>query len=153
MIKIKCNYILLATNNSKQYRLCCCHLVQLFVTPWTAACQASLFFTISQSLLKLMSIEMGMPSNHLILCRPLLLLTSILPNIKVFSKIITYSWTKNLRKKDPCIENYKVLLRVIIGLNKWTKHVHDLEISTLKICWCIDKKNHNQNPRRNVWQE
>ena len=59
--------------------------VQLFVTPWTAACQASLSFTISQSLLKLMSIELVMPSNHLILCLPLLLLSSIFPRIRVFS--------------------------------------------------------------------
>ena len=51
----------------------------------TTACQASLSFTISQSLLKLMSIESVMPSNHLILCRPLLLLPSILPSIRVFS--------------------------------------------------------------------
>ena len=54
-------------------------------TPWTAAHQASLFFTISWSLLKLTSIESVMPSNHLILCRPLLLLPSIFPSIRVFS--------------------------------------------------------------------
>ena len=59
--------------------------VQLFVTPWTAARQASLFFTISRSLLKLMSFESVMPSNHLILCCPLLLLPSIFPSIGVFS--------------------------------------------------------------------
>ena len=59
--------------------------VRLFATPWTAACQASLSFTISQSLLKLMSIESVMPSNHLILCCPLLLLPSIFPSIRVFS--------------------------------------------------------------------
>ena len=59
--------------------------VQLFVNPWTAAHQASLSFTISQSLLKLMSIESVMPSNHLILCHPLLLLPSIFPSIRVFS--------------------------------------------------------------------
>ena len=53
--------------------------VWLFVTPWTAACQASLFFTISWSLLKLMSIKSVMPSNHFILCHPLLLLPSIFP--------------------------------------------------------------------------
>ena len=53
---------------------------------WTAACQASLSFTISWSLLKLMSIESVMPSNHLILCHPLLLLPSIFPSIRVFSK-------------------------------------------------------------------
>ena len=59
--------------------------VQLFVTPWTAACQASLSITYSQSLPKLMSIESVMPSNHLILCCPLFLLPSIFPNIRVFS--------------------------------------------------------------------
>ena len=59
--------------------------VQLFVTPWTAARQASLSFTISQSLLRLMSFEPMMSSNHLILCRPLLLLLSIVPSIRVFS--------------------------------------------------------------------
>ena len=59
--------------------------VQLFVTPWTAARQASLTFTISRSLLKLMSIKLVMPSNRLILCLPLLLLPSILPSIEVFS--------------------------------------------------------------------
>ena len=53
--------------------------------PWTAACKASLSFTISWSLLKLMSIESMMPSNHLILCHPLLLLPSFFPSIKVFS--------------------------------------------------------------------
>ena len=55
------------------------------MTPWTAACQASLSFTISQSLLKLMFIESVMPSNHLILCHPLLFLPSIFPSIRVFS--------------------------------------------------------------------
>ena len=59
--------------------------VQLFVTPWTAACQAFWSFTISWSLLKLMSIELVMPSNYLILCHPLLLLPSIFPSIRVFS--------------------------------------------------------------------
>ena len=59
--------------------------VLLFVTPWTAARRASLSITISWSLLKLMSIEWVMPSNHLILCHPLLLPPSILPSIRVFS--------------------------------------------------------------------
>ena len=59
--------------------------VQLFVAPWTAARQASLSFTVSQSLLKLMSIESKMPFNHVILCHPLLLLPSICPSIGVFS--------------------------------------------------------------------
>ena len=59
--------------------------VLLFATPWTAACQASLSITNSQSLPKLMSIESVMPSNQLILCHPLLLPHSIFPNIRVFS--------------------------------------------------------------------
>ena len=58
--------------------------IRLFVTPWTAACQASLFCTISQSCLRLMSIELVTPSSHLILC-PLLFLPSIFPSIRVFS--------------------------------------------------------------------
>ena len=55
------------------------------MTPWAAACQSSLSFTISQSLLKLMSIKSVMPFNHLILCRPLLFLPSVFPSIRVFS--------------------------------------------------------------------
>ena len=61
-------------------------MLWLFATPWTLAHQASLSFTNSWSLLKLISIESGMPSNHLILCHPLLLLPSIFPSIRVFSK-------------------------------------------------------------------
>ena len=59
--------------------------IQVFVTPWIATYQASLSITNSRSLLKLMSIESVMPSNHLILCCPLLLLSSIFPSIRVFS--------------------------------------------------------------------
>ena len=59
--------------------------VQLFVTPWTAAWQASLSFTISWSLCKLKSIELVIPSNHLIFCCPLLFLPSVFPRIRVFS--------------------------------------------------------------------
>ena len=59
--------------------------VRLFTTPWTAACQASPSFTISWSLLKLTSIELVMPSNHLVLCHLLFLLPSIFPGIRVFS--------------------------------------------------------------------
>ena len=58
--------------------------VQLFVTPWPAAYQASVSFTISQNMLKFMSIESVIPSNHLILCHPLLRLPSIFPSIRVF---------------------------------------------------------------------
>ena len=69
--------------------------VQLSATPWTAACQVSLSFTISWSLHKLMSIELVMPSNHLILCHPLLLLTSVFPSIRVFSnESVRIRWPK-----------------------------------------------------------
>ena len=66
---------------------CCCAVTQLRLTasPWTVACQASLCFTVSHSLLKLMYIELVMSFNHLILCRPLLLLPSIFSSIRVFS--------------------------------------------------------------------
>ena len=70
--------------------------VQLFVTPWTAARQASLSITNSQSFLKLTSIESVMPSNHLILCRPLLLLSPVFPSIRVFSSesVLHVRWPK-----------------------------------------------------------
>ena len=70
--------------------------VRLFATPWTAALQASLSITNSPSLLKLMSIESVMPSNHLILCHPLLLLPSIFPSIRVFpnKSVLCIGWPK-----------------------------------------------------------
>ena len=72
--------------------------VRLFVTPWTAVCQASLSITNSQSLLKLMSMESVMPSNHLNLCRPLLLPPSIIPSIRVFL---------NESVQQTCLQNLK----------------------------------------------
>ena len=82
----------LALTSSVQSLSC----VRLFATPWTAACQASLSITNSQSLPKLMSIESVMPSNHLILCRPLLLPPSIFSSIRVFSSesVLCIRWPK-----------------------------------------------------------
>ena len=70
--------------------------IWLFATPWTAALQASLSITNSKSLLKLMSIKSVMPSNHLILCRPLFLLPSIFPSIRIFSNesVLRIRWPK-----------------------------------------------------------
>ena len=70
--------------------------VRLFATPWTAAHQASLSFTTSWSFLKLLSIESVMPSNHLVLCCPLLLLPAIFPRIRVFSNesVLCIMWPK-----------------------------------------------------------
>ena len=80
MLEFPCGRVL--TYQSVQFSHC--H-VQHFVTPWIVACQASQSITNSQSLLKLMSIESVMPTNHLILCHPLLLLPSFFPSIRVFS--------------------------------------------------------------------
>ena len=92
--------------------------VQLCATPWTAACQASLSFIISQSLLKLMSIESVMPSNRLILCHPLLLLSSIFLNIRVFSnelalcirwpKYWSFSFSVSLSNKCPGLISFRM---------------------------------------------
>ena len=70
--------------------------VRLFVTPWTAASQASLSITNSQSLLNLTSIKLAMPSNHLIFCHPLLLLPSIFPSIRVLANesVLRIRWPK-----------------------------------------------------------
>ena len=85
-----CSHLLLS---SVQLLSC----VWLFVTPWTAARQASLSITNSRSLLKLMSIESVMPSNRLVLCRPLLLPPSIFPSIRVFSNesVLHIRWPKD----------------------------------------------------------
>ena len=87
-----CNY-----NNSVQFSsVQSLSHVQLLAIPWSAACQVSLSITNSQSLLKLMSSELVMPSNHLILFHPLLLLLSILPSIRVFSNesVLHIMWPK-----------------------------------------------------------
>ena len=83
-------------------KICCCSFTksgELFVIPWTAARQVSLSFTVSQSLLKLMSIEWVMPSNYLILCCPLLLLPSVSPSTGVFSSelALCIRWLKYWR--------------------------------------------------------
>ena len=80
---MKMRQIFLKKDQLNSVQLLSC--VQLFATPWTAACQASLSITNSWSLPKLMSIESMMPSNHLILSHPLFLLPSIFPSIRVFS--------------------------------------------------------------------
>ena len=94
--------------------------VWLFVTPWTAAWQASLYFTNSQSLLKFMSIESVMPSNHLILCHPLLLLPSVFPSIRVFSNksALRIRWSKYWGfsfKISPTNEHPGLILRGCTG--------------------------------------
>ena len=88
-------YICISTQLAVQFSSVLSH-VRLFVTPWTEAHQASLSITNSLSLLKVMSIESVMPSNHLILCHPLLFLPSIFPSIRVFSNesAVCIRWPK-----------------------------------------------------------
>ena len=120
--------------------------VQLFVTPWTAACQASLSITNSRSLLKLTSIELVMPSSHLILCRPLLLLPSIFPSSRVFSnesalyirwpKYWSFSFSISPSSEHPGLISFRMdwldLLAVQGTLKGLLQH-HSSKTSTL---WC-----------------
>ena len=94
----RCLYRGTSTSNQERFTSSVQSLshVWLFATPWTAALQASLSFSISQSLLKLISIESVMPSNHLIFCHPLILPPSIFPSIWVFSNesVLCIRWPK-----------------------------------------------------------
>ena len=119
--------------------------VQLFATPWIAACQASLSITISQSLPKPMSIESLMPSSHLILCCPLLLLTPIPPSIRVFSNESTlhmrwpkywiFSFNISLSNEHPGLISFRSdwldLLEVQGTLKSPLQH-HSSKASTLQ---------------------
>ena len=93
----KSNYFLLINISYHSVSVQSLSHVRLFATPWTAACQASLSIANSQSLLKFMSLESMMRSNHLILCRPLLLQSSIFPSIRVFSdeSVLCIRWPKS----------------------------------------------------------
>ena len=121
-------------------------VVSDFVTPWTGACQASLSFTIPQNLPKFMSIELVMPSNHLILCHPLLLLPSILPSIRVFynESVPPIRWPKYWSFSfsiSPSTEHSKLIsfridwfdLLAIQGTLKSLLQHHSLKASVL---WC-----------------
>ena len=119
--------------------------VQLSATPWTAACQAFLSITNSWSLLKLMSIELVMPSSHLILCHPLLLLPSIFPSIRVFSnesvlhirwpKYWSFSFSFSPSKEIPGLISFRIdwldLLAVQETLKSLLQH-HGLKASILR---------------------
>ena len=119
--------------------------VQLFATPWTAASQASLSITNPQSLLKLMSIELVMPSNHLILCHPLLLLPSIFPSIRAFSNesALHIRWPKYWRFSFS-ISPFSEYSRLISFRIDWLdlledqgtlKSFHQLHSSKVSILW------------------
>ena len=117
--------------------------VQLFVTPCTAACQASLSLTVSWSLLKLMSIDSLMPSKHLIFCGPLLLLPSIFPSISVFSYELALHirwpeyWNFSISPSNECsrLISFRIdwfdLLAVPWKIPKSLHQHHSLKVSIL----------------------
>ena len=120
--------------------------VRLFATPWTAACQASLSITNSQSLLRLMSIESVMPCNHIILCRPLLLPPSIFPSIRVFSyeaalhirwpKYCSFSFNISPSNEHPGLISFRmdwVDLLAVQGTLKTTVQTHQFFSAQLSI--------------------
>ena len=121
--------------------------VRPFVTPWTVALQASLSITNSRSLLRLMSIEPVMPSNHLIFCRPLLLLPSIFPSIRVFSndsvlrirwpKYWSFSFSISLPNEYPGLISFRMdwldislskLQKLVMDRETWRPAVHGVRV-------------------------
>ena len=119
--------------------------VRLFVTQWTAARQASLSFTISQSLLKFISINLVTPSKHLILCCPLLLLSSIFPSIRVFSNELAFPmvgkyWSSSFSNSSSNEYSGLISIRiywfhhlVVQGILKSILQYHSLKASILRL--------------------
>ena len=120
--------------------------IWLFVTPWTAAHQASLSFTISWNLLKLMSIESVMPSNHLVLYRSLLLLPSIFPRIRVFSneqalhirwpKYLSLSLSISLSKEYSGLVSFRIDWFDLLAVQGTLKSLLQYHSSKASILWC-----------------
>ena len=112
--------------------------VRLFATPWTAARQASLSITNSRSLLKLMSIESMMPSNHLILCHPLLLLPSISPSIRVFSNKLKNKNHMGIipSKEHPGLISFRMDWLDLLAVRGTLKSLLQYHSSKASILWC-----------------
>ena len=123
--------------------LCC---VWLFATPWTAAHQASLSINNSRSLLKLMSIESVKPSNHFILCCPLLLLPSIFPTTKVFSNesVLPISWPKywsfsfniSLSNEHSGLISFRMDWLDLLAVQRTLKSLLQFHSSKASVPWC-----------------
>ena len=120
--------------------------IRLFATPWTAAHQGPLSITNSQSLLKLMPIELVMPSNHLILCHPLLLLPSIFPSITVFSnesllhirwpKYWSFSFNISLSNEHPGLISFRTEWLDLLVIQGTLKSLLQHHSSKASILWC-----------------
>ena len=139
--------------NHKQNEKDCCHLcvlslllshIRLFVTPWTAACQASLSFFISQSLLKVMPIELMIPSNHFIFFLPFLL-PSIFPSIRVFStelalrirwpKYRSFNFSTNPSNEYTGLISFRIDWFDLHAVQGTFKSLHQYHISKASILW------------------
>ena len=120
--------------------------VWLFEIPWPAARQASLSFTISQSLLRLMSIESVMLSNHLVLCHPFLLLTSIFPSIRVFSnesalhirwpKYWSFIFSISLSNEYSGLISFRIDWLDLLAVQRTLKSLLQHHSSKASILWC-----------------
>ena len=120
--------------------------VRIFVTPWTAAQQTPLSFNNSQSLLKLKSIEMVMPSNHLILCRPLLLLPSLFPSIRVFynelvlcirwPKYWSFSFSISPSNEYSGLVSFRMDWLDLLAVQGTLKRLLQHHSSTASVLWC-----------------
>ena len=120
--------------------------IRLFATPWTAAHQASRSITNSRSLLKLMSIKSVMPSNHLILCRPLLLMPSIFPSIRVFSnesalcirwpKYWNFSFNISPSNEHPGLISFRMDWLAFLAVQGTLKSLLQYHSSKASILWC-----------------
>ena len=115
--------------------------VRLFATPWITACQASLSITTSWSLLRLMSIESVMPTNHLILCRSLLLPHSIFPSIRVFSKELV------LRIRCPKYQSFSFSISPSKEYSRLISAPPAIPIiATLRACWAGGSREAQEGP-------
>ena len=119
--------------------------VRLFATPWTAAQQASLSITDSWSLLKLTSIELVMPSNHLILCHPLLLTPSLFPSIRVFSdsvlhirwpKYWSFSFSISPSNEYPGLISFRMDWLDLLAVQGTLKNLLQHHSSKASVLWC-----------------
>ena len=145
-------FLLLKEKLSVQFS---CSVISNSAIPWTAACQASPCITNLSSLLKLMSIQLVMPSNHLILCHPLLLLPSILPSIRVFSNesVLPIRWTKywsfsfsiNLSNEYSGLISFRMDwldLLAVQGTLKSLIHYHSSKASILRAQLSLESNSH-----------
>ena len=109
--------------------------VRLFATPWTAACQASVSITNSLSFLKFMSIESMMPSNHLILCHPLLLLPSIFPSIR-WPKYWSFTFSISPSNEYSGLISFRMDCLDHLAVQGTLKSLLQHHSSKASICWC-----------------